>query len=228
MPKHINVKDIKLGDILLYRNYGVVPGKSINEDHLLIRLGQGLTGAVSSGNNTVHAAIVANLAGGKKVWVYEANGDGTQTAQVGDREVQVYRFYGNKRAKEVATKAVAVAETLTGKKCGYSWQGAVQSIFKRSEVCSDQTYTMLKSAYQDGSMAKWDFFCSEFVVTCYQIAALELEALIPIQRDGTAMSPNKLHNYLKSHTKLWEKVGTLNAPVGNVLQTALKRAFRKD
>jgi hypothetical protein len=87
----------------------------------------------------------------------------------------------------------------------YNTLAAVYSLLRRERP--DTEGKAVIQAVQDRSH-KSGYFCSMFVVLCYQLAAQELGCAMPLDCNPEAMSPAALHGYVKRHPTWWMKLGT--------------------
>lgn len=198
-PKQLRCHDLKSGDIMLQQSLGNLPGRAI-------AFGQKLTGHAHS--EIIHAGIMFDT-----TYIIEALSDGilANDLRIGNRTCGyvVYRPL----SAELATVAGNFAKLLFDthgitKSLKYSLAGAVASIGASKAAKSDaELDAMVDKIFS----AKTDrFFCSQFVVVTYQVAAGQLglnpSSVMPL--DDGKVAPARLMSMLEIN-RLFSLVGVM-------------------
>lgn len=160
MPSQLRSRDLCAGDILLQASHGSASNR-------LIEFGQAITGGQNA--SIIHAAILFDAH-----YVIESSGKGLDAADLRvankDYGYLVFRCHDRDLAQGAATTAKMLFDVhARGQNLSYSYLGALASIFRRSG-------TAASSSALDSRMEQLlagrshPFFCSQFVVFCYQFA----------------------------------------------------------
>ena len=176
--------ELQLGDILLLEDTEEWKKghKMSKTKHLGIRAGQKYTGLNVSRSNKgraklIHAVICVREESAGGVKVGEASGQGhVQISDLRDGTYEVYTC----TSRLLADRASQAARTWAGTgTLGYAKGKAVGSVFHSDTLGEKGEQRALMYAYQiDQERPSWGgsgAFCSEFVVACYQAAAIELD-----------------------------------------------------
>ena len=232
------------GDIFICKSYSLAP----NVKHFGIRAGQALISTPTFGygvSNSVHAAIAVGSSQDPtmlgRALVAEANGEGLNVAPI-DAESAIFRLI-NPGDQDIANEAASIAENLTAISVSsddgtgnraygkYAYMDCFTSSFKLRFMGADQNAKAAVAAVDQGADAATattkSFFCSEFVVLCYQVAADKLGKPMPIPRNALAMTPKSLEAFLDYHSQIWTEVGRYNRPTGNIALCWAKRLFTR-
>jgi len=188
---YLNSDQIQPGDICL--KYG--DGSGISK---AISFGQNLMqGDLDSGNtNIVHAGILCDDEN-----IVEAQGDGICINNLHSTNkkygYEVYRCLLTNIAQGAATASTIVLDAhKASQNAKYSLAGAVRSLFSTKKGANKSAIDVTIDRLTKGK--KRDFFCSQFVVYCYQLAAEQngLAAQNMFDLSDTAYSPTKLKDSL--------------------------------
>ena len=235
---------IQPGDIFVCKSYSLAP----NATHIGIRTGQAIFSTPTlwyGSSNSVHAAIAVGHSEAAdslgRVLVAEATGDGLNVNTV-TAESAIYRLI-NVANRDVAKEAATIAQILTavsvssadgaGKRAygQYAYMDCLLSSFKLRFMGADLNAKAAVAAIERGGDAAAaqtkSFFCSEFVVLCYQVAADNLGKPMPIPRDALAMTPKSLEAFLEYHSQIWTEVGRYNRPDGGFFSRWGQRLFTR-
>lgn len=199
------------GDVLLLRD-------TSEATHKLIKVGQSAGGTLGKGESSVtHVAIYA---GGENM--IEASGaSGLVRSALGDKPYKwdylVFRYSDT----GVANSALSWAQRWLGRRDsakrlgksygGYTKKGAVKSIVYSSSFGSGA-----KSYIADLFLGKdVEFFCSNFVVACYDVAhfsrTMDITTSLPwpFGLDARYVSPRRVHGFLMS-SGAWTYLGIVD------------------
>jgi hypothetical protein len=212
----VQISDLQRGDILLLED---TPANHTIK-HGFIKIGQRLTGlnrkrANQGRSDLVHALISIGYGA-----VAEASGEGgavrarellRPTAGDIDDTVNTYVVYRCKLSQLARGAANAALFWSTSGGMKYAKRKAITSIAHsdtlgehgeaRAEKYADQLYRAIHSHAVSGPFAKGGAFCSEFVIACYQAAALEHDVNLNfggdlLQCDAKHCSVRGLHDRL--------------------------------
>jgi hypothetical protein len=208
---------LEMGDVLLVVDGGFAQTKRLglrkgfDGTHFLITAGQAVgTHQIGSSSNVTHAGLCD---GGGSI-LEASGGEGLRSADFVIKHLgtkyQVYRYKGNPRIPEDAVnwamKFIAHRgdETNPDKGFGqYSLRGAVRSIFSCSYRGSGAKKAIDADPFADNERA---FYCSSFVVECYERACKDLGLQPVIEIDYRHVSPKLLQANLRRCTD-WDYVG---------------------
>jgi hypothetical protein len=181
-PKQLRCADLKGGDILLQFSTGNVVGK-------LIAFGQAMAGDKSS--EFVHAGVMLD-----KTYMVEALMQGVTASDLRIQNKSFsYRVYRPRDSMLGATEA-NVAKFLfdhhqNNGSLPYSYVGAVAAIGVAKPMSASHVDGVMDKIFSAQSSA---FYCSQFVVLSYQLAAAQM-GLSPASvfaLDDTKMPPSRL------------------------------------
>lgn len=209
--KKISLGEIVAGDVML--KTGIT-----HASHVAIAVGQAITNWSGQGSSalTVHGAIYAGLGS-----VIESSGPGLLHQPISKAVWLVYR-YSN---ADVASIALDVANTYyamsrnagnyTGQAKGnapafgaYSTTQAVSSLARPTNV-SPSGERASKAIWEGG--ARESFYCSNFVVRCYEAAGQTASPpQRPINADYRSVSPKELQARLNGDPR-WRLIGAYSA-----------------
>ena len=208
--EYLNDDQVQPGDILL--KYG--DGSKVSG---LISWGQRFFQSKSTKNgqtSIVHAGIMLN---GEQI--IESQGDGVTINHLRegnlDYDYEVYRC----KIQRIADMAGAVAgmifsEHLSSKTAKYSIPGAAMSLFGQAPAATNGVVNATVNQLAAGKGQK--FFCSQFVVLCFQYSAaqqgLSAQTIFPL--DNSGYSPNKLKEELFQSSHFF-KAGFLRKGIRN-------------
>jgi hypothetical protein len=204
--------DLKLGDILMTKS-------EWNATHTMISIGSFFAGNFSTANY-VHPQIVCKV---DPSIICESHGAGL-TTDPPTTAATVFRLKGSGGkltpvfAKICAERAAEVANELQGRQQPneafgtYAYGNALASLVTKTTV-TEAVSVKLKGIDEGTVQAK--FFCSMFVITCYQVAMLRLARsgfapparLLPFQLDADAMEPAYMVSYLRRNPDYWTELG---------------------
>jgi hypothetical protein len=205
--------EMRLGDILLENE----PWEHATVKHRIIQIGQGLTPNNKGSKDVIHAAVWVQSPKPNATWfqhdIAEASGTGTvRLSLIKYHEGVKWRVYrrtslfggmgGNMKVigREAAAQAVAVQAANIAKRWAtypkpipYNAKACVQ-VITHSDSLEDngeqRAQVYKENAYAPtGVWAKQGFFCSHFVVACFQAAA----QVLGHELDGPLFSTDALH-----------------------------------
>ena len=231
--------DLERGDILIVKDFG---GAGEDPDSDYIRAGQALFSRMGkSGSATSEHAIL--VAEDHKANVFESAGSGVVSrSAVSSRPHLLYRYTGD-RHNEVATEAVRVARYLCN---GHSRESLSQiggtpdpsvdyasggkmaaSVFrsKHKGVFANRRIKSIHDAYLSGRDVRslsLGMICSEFVATCYEVAAMVWGANSPMNADPRALTAKALQSVLNRRS--FDLVGSYRGDVSHSLHQLLLSA----
>jgi hypothetical protein len=235
---------IRPGDIFICKSYSLAP----NATHIGIRTGQAIFSTPTlwyGSSNSVHAAIAVGhgdaAANRGRALVAEATAAGLNVNEI-DSEAAIFRLV-SAGDQDIAREAANIAQTLTAISVSsadgtgnraygkYAYLDCLLSSFKLRFMGADQNAKAAVAAVDRGVEAAAaptkSFFCSEFVVLCYQVAADNVGKPMPIPRDALAMTPKALEAFLDYHSQIWTEIGRYNRPTGNIAERWAKRLFTR-
>lgn len=208
----VTAHDMKLGDILMTKTTG-------NLTHTIISIGSFFAGNFNTANY-VHPQIVCKVGPSK---ICESHGAGL-TMDPPTTAATVFRLKGGAGkitpvfAKLCAERAAEVANELQGRQKpneafgSYAYGTALVSLITRPTVTESVT-TKLKGIDEGTLQAR--FYCSMFVIVCYQVAMMRMARagfapparLLPFQLDADAMEPAYMISYLRRNADFWTELG---------------------
>jgi hypothetical protein len=227
----VQLSDLQRGDILLLKD------SSANHTwtHGWIKKGQKLTGLNFNRSNQGESGLVHALIYIGKEMVAEASGEAgavrarvllrpTFAPEVDDtvNHYLVFRCKDRELARLAAKAGNLWAKSAVG--IGYAKTKAISSILHsdsygehgkiRAQGYADQLDEAMQSGVVSvGPFAEGGAFCSEFVVACYQAAALHLERYMTgtlLQCDAKHCSVRALHDRLLGDRVLFQIQDSLN------------------
>jgi hypothetical protein len=226
----LGLHELKKGDILLVEDCGLHPtgkkGHRFEGTHLGIAAGQAvITHRAKASSNVTHAGLYD---GG--ISIIEASGEvGLRSAAfcIDHRgtKYQVYRFTGDPRIPEFATERAMDYVRYRNVICGlsgkanksvgfgrYDTTGAVTSVFASSHRgcgAGKAFDKLVETPYADRG-----FYCSSFVVACYELACVDAGHRRIMDVDFENVSPKMLQSLLRQQTTHWKHEG--NYTVGGI------------
>jgi hypothetical protein len=203
--KDLTVRNMEIGDILLVEDFK-------DPTHFMIAVGQALVAhGTKASSNVTHAGIYDGAGN-----ILEASGAaGLRSANFLEEHLgtkyQVYRYLGDKKIPERAFQWANAFVLKRGdekdKNKGfgrYSTSGALSSLFRssiRGPWAKKAIANRLNNPTEDRG-----FYCSSFVVECFELACNELGKRPVIEIDYRFISPKMLQANLR-HCTDWSYVG---------------------
>jgi len=181
-PKQLRAADLAPGDILLQYNQSNIAGK-------LIAFGQAMVGDKNS--ELVHAGVMFD-----KTFMIEALMQGITGSDIRVQNKSfAYRVFRPRNTALGQTEGNVVKFLFdhhqSHKSMRYSWRGAVAAIGTARPMSADNVDRMMDDIFRLKPTA---FFCSQFVVMSYQLAAAQMglspKSIFPF--DDAKMPPSRL------------------------------------
>lgn len=181
-PKQLRCADLAGGDILLQFNQGNVAGKAI-------AFGQAIVG--DKNTEIVHAGVMFD-----KTFMIEAVGRGISGADLrtGNKAL-AYRVYRPRNAMLATTESNVVKFLFdhhqSHRSMPYGVRGAIASLGKARSMSASHVDKMMDDIF---ALKPTPFYCSQFVVMSYQLAAAQM-GLSPktvFALDDAKMPPSRL------------------------------------
>lgn len=210
----INGIAIKTGDVLLKQSVGTA-------SHNIIQIGQKIGGMSGGHSNIAHAAIYVGSVPGHSHAIAESVGGGLRfaTPNPGSHYVwHVWHLSGNTELRHLAADIASNLVEKASNDAGfgsYSKGGATKSAFKSSDpnkhaVSPNLSGDMLNDFTNPNGNTK-SFFCSNFVVLAYGMAAqiLGLSIQAGINLNYKYSSPAEMQKYFSRNGGAWQSPGQL-------------------
>ena len=214
--RNMGLYELETGSVLLVEDWGYVVK---DPTHTGIAAGQAL---LSHGRKASSNVTHAGIADGSNRILEASGAEGLRGANFFDvhygTKYQVYRYMGNPRipalAAHWAEKYISMRNGQTNKNVGfgrYDLAGAVGCLFassKRGTGAMASVIGLAKNPNYDRG-----FYCSSFVVECYELACADLQVGPVIGVDYRYVSPKMLQSVLRN-SKDWHHDG--NYMVGGI------------
>lgn len=193
---------VQTGDVLLVKVFGIDTKAGPN----VIRAGQFMFSRANGSANSEHAIIMVD-----SIRTAEAKGSGgVCSLTLDDRHHVVYRCLNVPLAREaafVAQRLAGLDHILTPGH--YNMVSCANSPFwsrnlgKRGHAFLQKLYDLV---YSDQKGKGPDMFCSEFVTSCYEVAAMRLQTHA-LDVDPQGMTVRAMEEELNRHPRLFRMLG---------------------